>query len=648
MFSFLKHFFFKSNELCRIRHHFIYTLLFSIIIFLPDIILSKLGKISFIPNQTIILLITLFCFISSFSGCIVKILTLFYAFITQIISVNYVIITGKQIESTQILNALTNIDKVFNNFSATWWLILVILLPFVLLVFYSIFFRKEFVLSIFSLLLVVSTFGYLIYRNGIIKLSSNSKSKPTRMIVYNNLKTFPYFITHTNEKEVKIPKEFLKKNEITKNNIQQPKVILLIIADNINTDNMHLFNKNNEKENTPRLEKMLSKYKDNFYLSNSISSAIEERTSITKFFNILYNSSNANKIIKEGKQNILNIAKQNGYKTHWFGNHRNDLLEEAGIFVDDIKTYQDARYFTSFNKAQDDYLIELLRKTDISQGKHFIVLHLQTAKLNKKTKDYSKNYQHHGEVFTEWKSIDDEKTTKEDTYNNSILYLDYLLESFIEIAQKKKFDHTFFTSIRGENIRNEVKTLALSENNTPLLIYSKNIKEIKENFKNIKNNITHYELSKYLLNLIGYKIKNYYEEDNTFYIDSDIAIDNNEHLMINRDANGNITTAKKERLLDYYNNNKEKYKEFAITKKITNDIKKDKKITENNEKNKLNDDKNIKKQDIKNDSKEKINKVNNKKDNNIKTQQKKTLSKQKGTSKTTINKNTTNKTSGKK
>ena len=585
MFSFLKNFFIKSNELCRISHHFLYTLILCILVFAPDIVLLSIGKINFIPNQAIICLIILFCFISSFSGVIIKILTLLYIFLTQIISVNYLLITGKQIESTQILNALTNIDKVFNNFSTTWWLIIAILLPFVLLVFYSIFFRKEFILSIFSAVLVLSVFGFLIYKNGIIKMHSNSKSRPTRMVVHNNLKTFPYFITHTKERETKIPSEFLKNNEITRTKNTQPRVILLVLGDNINTNDLHLFNKKLEKENTPRLEKIISNEKDNFYLSNSITNSIEEKTSISKLFNALYNSSNANKIVKEGKQNILNLAKKNGYKTHWFGYHNNEALEEAGIFADDVKLHSDARHFAEFKKKQDDYLIDLLKNTDISKGKHLIVLHLKTAKLDKKTNDYAKNYKHHGEVFAEWKSIDGEKTTKEDTYNNSILYLDYLLESFIEIAQRRKIDYTFFISLRGENLKNEEKTLALSELNSPFIIYSKNTSQVKEKFKNIQN-ITHYEFSKYLLNLIGYEIKNYYEEENIFDINNDILIDNDEHLMINRDKNGDITTAKKERLLDYYNNNKEKYKQFAVVeKKITKEEKTPKKDDKNDKKN---------------------------------------------------------------
>ena len=576
---FIKRFFIKSNELSCIRHHIFYTIVLFIMMFVPDVVLNCTGRTNIVINQFIVFLLLLFCALSSFTGCIVKCLTLLSLFLTQIVSVNYVIIAGQQIESFVILQALKNIDVVFDNFSQTWWLILVILLPFVFLVVYSILFRKQFLFSFFSIICVLSIFGYLFYSCALSSNQSKSYSKPTRMIFYNNANIFPYFLTHLKEKPYKVKSEFTKANDITNNTNKKPNIIVLVLADNIGTDSLSLFNKKLHFNTTPRLSRMINKDKKSFFLSNSISSAFDSNSSLTKLFHLLYTGANVNEIVKKQKQSLFELAKKSGYKTHWIGYDKFSTLEKIGIYADDIKVAFDIRYYNNFAKWQDDYLIDLFRGLELNKGKHFVVIHTKTATKCTKDGDYITNYKHHGEAFAEIKNEQTGIQSVKDSYENSIIYLDYLIESFLEIAKRKNVDYLFFTSSTGIDIDNLRDVKSVKSLNVPFISYTKeqNIGSVEKYFQNIK--LTQYTFDKYIAWLLGYDITNYYEENDKFYISNDIFDTNDTHILINIDKKGIVKEELKETLSDYYKRNKEKYKQFALkpVEKKQKVIKQDKK-----------------------------------------------------------------------
>ena len=162
---------------------------------------------------------------------------------------------------------------------------------------------------------------------------------------------------------------------------------------------------------------------------------------------------------------------------------------------------------------------------------------------------------------------------------NSIIYLDYLIESFLEIAKRKNVDYLFFTSSTGIDIDNLRDVKSVKSLNVPFISYTneQNVGNVEKYFQNVK--LTQYTLSKYLAELIGYDVKNYYEENDKFYISNDIFDTNDTHILINIDKKGELKEELKETLSDYYKRNQEKYKQFALkqVEKKQKEIKQDKK-----------------------------------------------------------------------
>ena len=56
-------------------------------------------------------------------------------------------------------------------------------------------------------------------------------------------------------------------------------------------------------------------------------------------------------------------------------NISNKYLEISGNAPDVVISSEDPLHIKSFQQQHDDHLIEIFEKTDLSQGKHFVVLH---------------------------------------------------------------------------------------------------------------------------------------------------------------------------------------------------------------------------------------------------------------------------------
>ena len=546
--SFLKNFFaLNKSGNGKFIYNFLLSLSISLFIFAPDYTLLLLGKISFVKNTPIIIALFLFSFLLAFSGKILQTILVLFILVIQIMNVGYLVYSGMQIGPTEIDLAFYEKGDVLmlSNILPFLWLVPVFFVPFGLILFLMIKYRHKMLFSPFCFIVVVLVVIWMFQRE-YNKSFSRAQPYPSRMTIHNSLNIFPYVITHIGKIEnVKIPKEFVKTYDITKVKEDTPRLIVMIYGESTNWVEMKLLNEKLDRNTTPKLIEMFNKDKDRHLAMRAIGSGASTTSAHPLFWNMINTPTDVNKIIMTKKQNIIELAKKNGYKTHFISAQVNKYIEIAGNSPDDVVSAESPLHIKSFQQKHDDHLIELFDKMDLSQGKHFVVLHPYACHT-----PYDDNWMQRGkDKYRVFNSNRKELgNIKRDEYHNCMLYLDDLLAKLFEMAKEKGADYIFFTPDHSEVISNEDGTPCIDKNcvyghvavdekviRIPFLAYSKdNFVEMKQSFS--KHKITsHYEIGKYLAHLIGYEVVNPLECENDFYVHAPRALGDYQLMKLTRD-----------------------------------------------------------------------------------------------------------------
>lgn len=546
--SFLKNFFaLNKSGNGKFIYNFLLFLSISLFIFAPDYTLLLLGKISFVKNTPIIIALFLFSFLLAFSGKILQTILILFILVIQIMNVGYLVYSGMQIGPTEIDLAFYEKGDVLmlSNILPFLWLVPVFFVPFGLIVFLMVKYRHKMIFSPFCFIVVVLVVIWM-FQRAYNKSFARTQPYPSRMTIHNSLDIFPYVITHIGKIEnVKIPKEFVKTYDITKVKEDTPRLIVMIYGESTNWVEMKLLNEKLDRNTTPKLIEMFNKDKDRHLAMRAIGSGASTTSAHPLFWNMINTPTDVNKIIMTKKQNIIELAKKNGYKTHFISAQVNKYMEIAGNSPDDVVSAESPLHIKSFQQKHDDHLIELFEKMDLSQGKHFVVLHPYACHT-----PYDDNWMQRGkDKYRQFKSNSSEiGIQKRDEYHNCMLYLDDLLAKLFEMAKEKGADYIFFTPDHSEIISNEDGTPCIDKNcvyghvavdekviRIPFLAYSKdNFVEMKQSFS--KHKITsHYEIGKYLAHLIGYEVVNPLECENDFYVHAPRALGNYQMMKLIRD-----------------------------------------------------------------------------------------------------------------
>ena len=156
------------------------------------------------------------------------------------------------------------------------------------------------------------------------------------------------------------------------------------------------------------------------------------------------------------EKSIVSLFSEAGYKTFWFS-----MQSPYGLHDSPIALHaREASYVKFLNPADykgsgfyDDALLPYLKEAVLSKGKTFIVLHLMGSHFN-----YADRYPEQFDVFKpsiKHKSIAlqnrQEKEKLINSYDNSILFADYVLDQIIEIIDEQKtVSAVFYVSDHGE------------------------------------------------------------------------------------------------------------------------------------------------------------------------------------------------------
>jgi glucan phosphoethanolaminetransferase (alkaline phosphatase superfamily) len=165
----------------------------------------------------------------------------------------------------------------------------------------------------------------------------------------------------------------------------------------------------------------------------------------------------------ESKPNILDLMKELGFMTVWLSNQDDSVLRGSKINADLMLNRENIMLEPKFmfEKARfDGDLLPILdRILSYSKTKKFIVLHTSGSHM-----DYHIRYP---EQFKKFSSLNDSMYTpeqqmnKQDAYDNSILYTDWVVSQVIErLNQQPGLVSVTYLSDHGEDMYDDVQQRA--------------------------------------------------------------------------------------------------------------------------------------------------------------------------------------------
>ena len=548
MMSHLKRLLLNRNSSGNIKYNLLAFLLIGTMIFLPDAVLVARKIIGININIPIVSVGILFFFLLTFATLPITLFVAIFYFSAVLGNCCYIAFSGVPVNPDDIVNFLRESKDVFESLSMTAWLIPFVVVPFALFLFVVIKYRKR-MIRFFACDAIIVFACYWMLDYGYHMNMIRAMPKPTRTSFHNVSRVFSYTITHFRSKEgaIKYPEEDsgVQVKLVNKNS---PRLIVVIWGESTNWPDMSFLNKNLLKEGrdtTPKIRKMVAENPQNFLAIKGFSGGVGTLASTTIFFNMLHNPHNLGKTVQKQKQNLFKLAKDNGYKTYWISSQENNNVDYGGICADEIVTSLGI-HALRIKKDGDYYLLEVFKKLDLSQGKHFVVIQFKTPHL-----PYTFQYRNHPE-FDKFKDLTDKVSKTRAEYHNAILMADDLISTIIEYSKQKGADYILYTADHGDLIGADGishhayglfghNTLTTQVSYIPLLVYTK-IKD-KTMFDKLKKKdfMTHYEMSNLVANWLGYEVNNPNYNDKDFYLYGPRIEGDYQMLCLRRDGKGGWT-----------------------------------------------------------------------------------------------------------
>ncbi len=530
--SYLSRIFIYPNSDASIVYNAFFALLMILIISIPDIVLRISGVSSISIHTVVSIVMFILCFFLSFCGTFLKLFIATFIFIIQTVQLNYIYFSGQPLDPFLIPKILVETSDIMENVDFIWKIDPFIVIPFVAIVYFAIKCRKKMYFSLFACIVAFCCFGWLFHKESERSIDEFIV-RSTRQTIRNSTSTFAFFLTHIKDItsfDNSLPQKAYASYDVKNVSSDTPRIIVIFFGESTNDRDMSVVN-SKCRETTPLLAKFSRDNGDNFLTMSAISGGVATLSSHPLFFNIIREPGNVN-CLQTREHNLFKMAKENGYKTHWISTQSIVIPEYSSILADDMHTLE--RHSIKVKSIHDDYLIKQFSKMDLSKGKHFIVINPRSVHI-----PYDSNYRHHEKQFDRYIDGVSKRDITLNMYHNNILYLDWLLNELLSIALKKDVDYFLITSDHGEIIGSDGETthgtgcdmyghnfLSESVVRVPFLMYSK--KKNKKLFQSLKKLgvISHYEISKFVANLIGYDVRNPNEiRDNFFIHDASITGD---------------------------------------------------------------------------------------------------------------------------
>jgi glucan phosphoethanolaminetransferase (alkaline phosphatase superfamily) len=278
------------------------------------------------------------------------------------------------------------------------------------------------------------------------------------------------------------------------------RTVILVIGESLRYDTFSL----HDNKLTPKLQSLKSD--ENFFYKKVYSGGTMTKVSVSTLINRLKYPNGLPQISQEDNC-LFKLAKENDFSTYFLSGQTTSHLQiirdlMCPKYIDKLVDRNDFPAYMK-PKGYDEDLQTLIVKLDILKEKNLIVLQHRGSHTPYE-KQYPKEYD------------------KYSSYENTALYTDNSLYQLIKYVKENSKNETFLFYVSdhgellGENGKKGHGHLSKEVYEVPFLMYtnSKNEK-LKEQFKYTKN---HYDISNYVLSLLGYKAELIKEEDRTIYI----------------------------------------------------------------------------------------------------------------------------------
>lgn len=391
----------------------------------------------------------------------------------------------------------------FDDFITYWPLFVWILFCFISMVVLRCFSKPRLKQSNWFILPIVFSLAIIPMQN-IKRGGEFSFPNSTQFVYFNGLKSISsYFVDVLISK--KEQKSFLPYQVELKNSSSEPITIVYIMGEGLSADHLSLFGY--KRKTTPYLENWAKQ--DNFYYTHGVSGATVTRNSIAGFMNFQKEPENYT-LVQSKKHNLFKLAQLASFKTTFMSSQTFSSFPHVGLEYTDYSFYRDKQKTSS--AAGDDFWLENLKSLPLSK-KNFIVIQMRAVHT-----PYAKTWQHR---FDEFNHFSDHKENKIDDYDNGVLYVDSILNETLKWAQNIKGKvYVIFASDHNElfgqdGIHGHI-TLHRQVARIPVFIWTNN-SETLQRFKSVSNP-SHWEIGKYILNLMGYQVENPNTPDDVIFV----------------------------------------------------------------------------------------------------------------------------------
>ncbi|MDR0423631.1 MAG: sulfatase-like hydrolase/transferase [Rickettsiales bacterium] len=413
----------------------------------------------------------------------------------------------------------------FGEFNRSYYAIISVVLPyFILFRLYKKYNEKLYKIKYFwlALILVMLYFPRRSYRTANISTLLPNGTNPA---LYNSLKVYNGYLFNILLKQNKHKDVKFEPYTYTKHNSKDINVIF-IMGESFNVMNEQIFGY--ERETQPLLTEMLKTDKS-LYWTKGIAGGTTTHTSLPNFYNLQREPLNYNKQMQQDT-NLFKLAKENGFKTYYLSVQNSGMTVNIGTqWIDHLVTFQDEEKL--FSSIRDEGILEILKRYDFSEGKNFIVIHQRNMHAPQWL-----NYDYRKQEFERW--VEGERR---DTYDNSMLYNDWLIYNYIQQIKKQSSDIPYYilgTSDHGDNTGQDNYwghgQFFEGVYYVPVYLYT-NDETYMENFKQIYLP-THYEIAKELAKLLGYEITNPNEKQDIFYVNGTDLMGRHGFVEVTKDS----------------------------------------------------------------------------------------------------------------
>ena len=550
---------FAQSFYARFKYNLLFAVLFVALTLLPDRLFELINpQLDYSFDPAFVFAVFVFGFVISLCGRVIASVVLTAFAVMQYIQLNHIAYFGRPINPVDIPKIAYEFSDVWEAGLGAWrdvWFVgPTILISFGFLIYCIFKFRKVFGFSWFAVLVLVIALGVKPER-AFRKSLKHFLPATSRYSIHNSLNTFSFFLVKGwNTKTVQdiLPDKFYQPYSVEKiQNADTPDIVVLIMGESMSSAYMSLFGY--DPETTPFLDSL--KKSPDFFYKVAVAGGVSTHTAIPVFFNILNEPGNLTQMRSE-TTNLFNLAKQAGYKTYWLSAQDAKNTNDLGTgFIDELITKEESPL--TFAEEHEDYLVRLFKQSDLSEGKHFVVLHFRSLH-----DPYETNYEHHPE-FDVFKDAEKHRNTRlKNTYRNAMLYTDDVIRRLFEEYSRKtenKKAAFILTSdhgqLLGENGIYGHNTLDRKVAEVPFVLHT-SVKTGKEELN--KPFLSHYEAGIYLARLFGFKVINPNKEKDVFYIHGNNFYEETYYLGFKRDENGKGTITFKGTLQEFVKKRKRK------------------------------------------------------------------------------------------